>query len=118
MALQSCSAAPGEAIITAGEMAKQMYVICRGEVEVIDRTGKVVRKLGDGDSFGEVGVLMSTPRTATVRARTQCDLFVLKKADFSRILQDYPHFAEGIIKLAKERFDLAVSSAELMNSTH
>jgi len=32
---------------------------------------------------------------ATVKAKTLCDLFVLEKSDFSRILQDYPRADEG-----------------------
>ncbi len=114
MALQSHTAAAGETVIKAGDMAGEMYVICRGEVEVIDRAGKVVSTLADGDCFGEVGLLMATPRTATVRARTHCDLFVLTKSDFRRILQDYPHFAEDIERLARERYDLAVTCADLL----
>lgn len=114
MALHSCSAEAGETIIRIGDIAKEMYLISRGQVEVVDKAGKVIRTLKDGDFFGEVGLLMSTPRTATIKALTQCDLFVLKKADFSRILRDHPQFAETMITVAKERYDLAVSSAELM----
>jgi glucose-6-phosphate 1-dehydrogenase len=113
MALRSFSAEAGETIIQMGDMAKEMYLISRGQVEVKDRSGKVVKTLKDGDFFGEIGLLMSTPRTATVVAKTQCDLFVLKRADFSRVLRDHAQFADTMIKVAKERYDLTVSSAEL-----
>jgi glucose-6-phosphate 1-dehydrogenase len=114
MALRADSTEAGTTIIQAGDLANEMYMISRGEVEVRDRGGKVVRTLKDGDFFGEIGLLMSTPRTATVVAKTQCDLFVLKRADFSRILRDHPQFADRMITVAKERYDLAVSGAELM----
>ena len=114
MALRADSKEAGTTIIQAGDLANEMYMISRGEVEVRDRGGKVVRTLKDGDFFGEIGLLMSTPRTATVVAKTQCDLFVLKRADFSRILRDHPQFADRMITVAKERYDLAVSGAELM----
>ncbi|HVT04921.1 MAG TPA: glucose-6-phosphate dehydrogenase [Thermoanaerobaculia bacterium] len=114
LALHSCAAEAGETIIKLGDMAKEMYLISRGQVEVIDKAGKVVQTLKDGDFFGEVGLLMSTPRTATIKAKTQCDLFVLRKPDFSRILRDHNQLAETVTKVAKERYDLAVSSAELM----
>ena len=116
MALHSTSAEPGETIIQIGDMAKEMYLIARGEAQVIDRAGKVVQTLRDGDFFGEVGLLMCSSRTATVKAKTQCDLFVLTKSDFSRILREYPQFAETFIALAKERYDLSVSCEELMES--
>ncbi|MCK4744189.1 MAG: glucose-6-phosphate dehydrogenase [Sulfuriflexus sp.] len=114
MALHADAAEAGEVIIQQGDMAKEMYLICRGEVEVVDAGGNVLKTLKDGDFFGEVGILMSTPRTATIRAKTLCDLFVLQKSDFGRILQDHPQFAENIMKIAKERYDLAVSADELM----
>jgi glucose-6-phosphate 1-dehydrogenase len=114
MAFHSSSAEAGETIIREGELANEMYLISRGTVDVLDKAGKVIKVLKDGDFFGEVSLLMSLPRTATVKAKTQCDLFVLRKADFSRILRDHPQFAETMITVAKERYDLAVSGADLM----
>ena len=116
MALNSTSAEPGETIIRIDEMSKEMFLICRGEVEVIDRTGKVLQTLRDGDFFGELGLLMCSSRTATIKAKTQCDMFVLTKSDFSRILREYPQFAETLAQLAKERYDVLVSCEELMES--
>jgi len=114
LALRPGAAAEGEMIIQHGDIANEMYFICRGEVEVLDASGKAVHTLKDGDFFGEIGVLMATTRTASIRAKTLCDLFVLTKADFSRILQDHPQFAESMMKVAKERYDLAVSADQLM----
>ena len=114
MALHAKPAEAGEMIVNAGDMANEMYLICRGEVEIVDRDGKVIENLKDGDFFGEIGLLMSTPRTASVRAKTQCDLFVLEKGEFCRILRDYPHFAETMKTVARERYDITVTSAELM----
>jgi len=92
-----------------------MYFICRGEVEVIDATGKTMELLRDGDFFGEIGVLMTSTRIASVRAKTLCDLFVLTRADFRRILQDHPQFAESMMKTAKERYDLVISAEQLFS---
>lgn len=114
MALRSVAANAGEDIIHIGDIAKEMYLICRGEVEVINASGEVIKTLKDGDFFGEIGILMSSPRIATVRARTLVDMFVLQKSDFSRILQDHPQFAESMIDIAKKRYDIAVSSEQLM----
>ena len=69
-----------------------------------------VKTLKDGDFFGEIAILLSTPRTATVRAKTGCDLFVLDKADFQRILHDHPQFADGVAKVARERYNVSFSA--------
>ena len=116
LAFRPLSVAPGETIIRQGEIANEMYFICRGEVEVLQSFGQVVSQLKDGDFFGEVGLLLAAARTADVRAKTLCDLFVLSKKDFSRILQEHPQFANGMLQVAKERYDLALSVNELMAS--
>jgi CRP-like cAMP-binding protein len=114
MALRPKQAALGELIIKKGDMGKEMYLIVRGEVEVLDELGNVIKTLKDGEIFGEIAILMSKPRTANVRAQTPCDFFVLEKADFNRILHDHQQFAEAICRIAQERYDLKLDPMELM----
>lgn len=114
MALQPQSAAAGEVIIYRGDIANQMYLICSGEVEVLDAGGEVIKTLKDGDYFGEIGILISSPRTASIRAKTLTDMFVLEKSDFNRILRESPQFAEAMLKVAKERYDLVILLDQLM----
>lgn len=113
--LFTVSAAAGEIVIQKGHMGKEMYLICRGEVEVLNGAGEVVATLKDGDFFGEAALLMSTPRTATIRAKNPSDFFVLNRTDFSRILRDHPQFLEAVRKVAKERYDLAVSADQVLS---
>jgi len=112
MALRSRMVAKGEELIKKGTLGSEMYILVRGEVEVLDDGGKVIKTLKDGDFFGEIALLMSTPRTATVRAKTSCDVFVLEKADFARILHDHQQFANSILQVAKERYNLTSLQAE------
>jgi glucose-6-phosphate 1-dehydrogenase len=114
MALRSHQVARGDRIITKGDIGRELYLVARGEVEVLDDQGAVMKVLRDGDIFGEIGVLMSRPRTADVRAKTGCDLFVLDKADFSRILRVNPQFASAIQQVAKERYSLNVRTEALI----
>ncbi len=114
MSLESRAFSAGETIINAGDTAGEMYLICRGSAEVTDKSGQHLNHLREGDYFGEISLLMPTPRTANVKATTQCDLFVLEKSAFCRIMQDNPRFAESVSTLAKERYNILVSGAELM----
>ncbi|MBS1117807.1 MAG: glucose-6-phosphate 1-dehydrogenase [Deltaproteobacteria bacterium] len=114
MALKPKQAAAGDLLIVKGEMGRELYIIEQGEVEVIDDAGKVLKVLSDGDVFGEVGVLLSTPRTATVRAKSPTDLYVLEKSDFSRVLRDNPTFATAIQQVAKERYSLTIKTEALI----
>jgi glucose-6-phosphate 1-dehydrogenase len=104
MALQPRAAKPGETIVRKGEPGLEMYMISRGECEVLDSSGEAKIIMREGDAFGEIALLLAEPRTATVRAKTMCDLFVLDKADFSRILHEQPKFAQAIKEIALERY--------------
>jgi glucose-6-phosphate 1-dehydrogenase len=114
LALRSRQVRAGDLIIKKGDIGREMYLLARGEVEVLDDAGQVVKRLKDGDIFGEIAVLLSKPRTANVRAVTPCDLFVLDKADFRRILRDHQQFADGVAKVARERFNLDVTAQSLI----
>jgi CRP-like cAMP-binding protein len=115
VALHPAAAAPGTTIIRKGDPAHEMYLICRGEVEVIDASGTVISTLKDGVCFGEIGLLMSVPRTATVRAKSVCDRFILHRNDLVHILRDHPRFAETLTKVARKRYELVLTRHELIS---
>jgi glucose-6-phosphate 1-dehydrogenase len=114
MALRPLTVAAGEVIIRKDDLSQDMYLICHGEVEIIDGRNEVIETLEDGDFFGEISLLISTQRTATVRAKSLSDLFVIEKSDFIRILRDHPQFADTMMKVAQERYSLAVSKEQLL----
>ncbi len=95
---------PGDVVVRAGEVGFDMYFISRGSVEVLSADGKrVFVALGEGQFFGEIALLLSTPRTATVRAREYCDLYRLDKRTFDQVITRYPEFAANIKRLANQR---------------
>ena len=114
MALRPVVFRPGDIVIQKGQIGRELYVISRGEVEVLADDGKVVATLSDGAYFGEIALLTSSPRTATVRARTDCDCFLLDKADFARVLRDRPQFMKAVMDLAGKRYDVAVQEEAIL----
>ena len=62
----------GEFIFKQGEYASCMYDICQGKVGIIANYGedgeKTLTELGEGASFGEMGMLEAYPRSATAVA--------------------------------------------------
>jgi glucose-6-phosphate 1-dehydrogenase len=114
LALRPEVLAAGETLVRKGEMGREMYVIVRGEVEVLDDAGRVLGTLSDGACVGEIALLAHRPRTASVRAKTNCDLMALDKSAFGRILHDHPQFAQSVLRIAKERYDLDVSIETLL----
>ncbi|TPX60302.1 hypothetical protein PhCBS80983_g01888 [Powellomyces hirtus] len=102
----------GQNIIQAGHRADSMFFLASGEVDVLSEFGEQIDKAKGPDAwFGEVALLQDVPRTATVRARTDCSTFVLKKNDFMDSLKKNPTIAERIEETARERLQ-----AHLMRS--
>lgn len=65
-------------------MCSGAYILERGEVEVvINKT--VIRKLGQGEIFGELGLLFEIPRTATIKTLTFCSMYVLQPDLYHKI---------------------------------
>ncbi len=94
-------------ILTEGDDAKAMYWVVRGVVAVTSRDGEAVyAELKPGAFFGEIGVLMNVPRTATIIARTKCLLVVLKKEDLQAELPSFPEMEKAILQEAQERLTI------------
>jgi glucose-6-phosphate 1-dehydrogenase len=104
--------APGDFIIRKGDTGSEMFFVVRGEVEALVDGDKVVGTLREGDFFGETALLLSQPRTASVRAKTHCDLYVLDKKSFNRVLRDHPQLAKSILEISKTRYQLTVGAEE------
>jgi signal transduction histidine kinase len=85
---------PGEIIFRSGDPAEAFYIIEHGRVEIVRElvTGEeVIATLGrSGDFFGEMALFEDRPRSATVRARTKCELLVLARPDFEELIRQHP----------------------------
>ncbi|KAF6814832.1 cyclic nucleotide-binding domain-containing protein [Colletotrichum sojae] len=94
-------------ILTEGDDARAMYWLVRGVVAVTSRDGEAIyAELKPGAFFGEIGVLMNIPRTATIVARTKCLLVVLKKEDLQAELPKFPDMEKAIRHEAQERLNI------------
>jgi hypothetical protein len=84
----------GTTVIAQGEPADDLYAVMAGEldVEVVDATGRrqILAVARTGDYFGEVGLIHSVPRTATVSARTPARLVRVPGAAFLDALSSSP----------------------------
>ncbi|TQV96374.1 hypothetical protein V2A60_003214 [Cordyceps javanica] len=99
--------AANDHVVTEGHDAKAMYWLVRGVVAVTSRDGEAVyAELKPGAFFGEIGVLMDMPRTATIIARTKCLLLILKKEDLQTIMPKFPQMEQAIREEAQERLTL------------
>ncbi|MBU0927700.1 MAG: ion transporter [Spirochaetes bacterium] len=95
---------PGDYIVRAGELGRDMFFISKGSVDVISADEKVTyATLTTGQFFGEISLLLSLPRNATIKASSFCDLYRLDKEHFDIVIERYPDFKESIRVLAAKR---------------
>lgn len=94
---------PDEVIIRQDEPGMGMYIIQSGQAAVISGHDNVqLSVLGDGDFFGEVSLLDETPRSASVVARTHCQILGFFQSDLFALIERDPRFGVKIvIRLAK-----------------
>ena len=93
------SASQGELVIRQSDPAGPMFIVRQGRLRAyIDRDDSREQRafLRSGDFFGEVSLLQGTDRTASVEAVTDCELWALEPELFSRLVDEYPKFAEQI----------------------
>jgi CRP-like cAMP-binding protein len=93
----------GIRVITVDDYGTAIYLIEEGEAEVLIDGGATTETLGPGATFGEIALLLTGQRTATVRARTPMRLLSLAGEDFERIRARVPALERLLRRLGLER---------------
>lgn len=84
-----------------------MYWLVRGAVRVTSRDGEsTYAELKPGAFFGEIGILMDIPRTATIIANMRSLVVRLNKEDLKKELPSFPEVEKAIRDEAKERLSI------------
>ncbi len=77
--------AKGDTIFYKGTTGNQMYVVLAGSIAIVDER-KVIARLKMGDTFGEMALVNSEPRSASAVAMEDSQLFVLSETIFQKLL--------------------------------
>lgn len=100
----------GQVVIREGEPGQALYILRSGGVDV-ESGGRCLAKLGPDEVFGEVEVLHAAPNLATIRANSDCDLLMIRRQDFSDLIEDSPTFARSLVEVLFERLRAAFARA-------
>jgi CRP-like cAMP-binding protein len=111
--------AAGTVVCRRGGPGTRFYVVQAGSVEVRLGTGPagtVLYRLGPGDCFGELALLIGSPRTADVVALEDGVLWVLERADFQRIVSGSTRLLGALSRALAERLAMATLVIEQAES--
>lgn len=100
----------GHAIMTQHEIGSTMYVVAEGQV-AIEINGKEVARLGAGEVVGELAALDPEPRTATVRAVTDCRLLYLDRELLYELMSERLDVAQGVVRFLIRRYRSSINDA-------
>ncbi|HYL08941.1 MAG TPA: cyclic nucleotide-binding domain-containing protein [Candidatus Udaeobacter sp.] len=100
----------GREIIVRGEGGVGFMTILDGTVRVETVTGRM-RKLGPGESFGEMALLDHEGRSATIRAESDVTLASIPEWSFKPFLMEHPEVAYRLLQTLSRRIRLAESDS-------
>ena len=92
----------GETIVRQGDPGDDLYVVLEGRVRV-ERGGRAVESLGEGEFFGEVAVLDGRPRSADVVAETAVRTLRLSREVVRDALEREPRAAWAMLQVLAAR---------------
>ncbi|MFH1809836.1 MAG: cyclic nucleotide-binding domain-containing protein [Pseudomonadota bacterium] len=97
-------------VMREGELGDSLFLIISGQVRV-HKVELEIAVLGERQVVGEMALLDSEPRSASVTAVTDVTLLRIQQEDFADILTEKPEIALGIIKVLSRRLRKTTSRA-------
>ena len=97
---------PTETIFREGGLARNLYIISSGKVQVFRQQGveeKTEATLGPGEFFGERSLMRGGRHTASARAVTPVDLLIMNGMDFASFATSSTRFGELLQDVLQER---------------
>jgi CRP/FNR family transcriptional regulator, cyclic AMP receptor protein len=92
----------GTTLIEEGRQGHEFFVLIEGDVDVRAK-GRKVASLGDGSFFGEMSLVSSRPRNATVTASSPVRVLVIHEQGFRRLLRDSPPIQLKVLQTLADR---------------
>jgi CRP-like cAMP-binding protein len=103
-ALTTRSLHDGEVVVREGDEPDGFAIVESGSLTVEQR-GRTVRQLGPGDAFGEIGLLMARPRTASVVSSGPATILWLDAETFIAAVTGHRHASTAAMVVAGDRLE-------------
>jgi HD-GYP domain-containing protein (c-di-GMP phosphodiesterase class II) len=108
----------GEIVFNEGDEGKSLFVVRRGVLKVVRPTHDdrlVLHRLEPGEAFGELAVLNSAPRSASVIAIEDCEMVEIGKGDFEAVLDAHPRATRRMLGALARSLTLAKEDVSRQN---
>jgi CRP-like cAMP-binding protein len=92
----------GKVLTREGDSAREFFVLVEGTADV-RRKGRKVATMDSGDFFGEIALVSSRPRTATVTTTAPGRLLVVTDRAFAQLLQKMPSLQLKVLTALADR---------------
>jgi CRP-like cAMP-binding protein len=100
-----------DVIVREDDVGESMYIIKSGRVAITkqkDRTASIeLAVMGEGECFGDMAVIDTEVRSATVRAQQDCVLLKINRDDLLEVLSDFPRIAIELLRTFVKRLRTA-----------
>lgn len=101
----------GAVIIEEGQAGEHMYVVMQGEA-LVSLKGRHLATAHPGEIVGEMALINSQLRSATVTARTDCVLASIDQSSFDSLLRHVPDFTLHVMNVLADRLKVAFEMIE------
>jgi len=108
--------APGDILMKKGELADSLFIINEGWVKIVTVDSKgdelIINKCGPGEIIGEMALLDSGPRSASVIALVNSEALELKRETFQDVIDNHPDVSLSIIRSYSNRLRFSTTYIE------
>lgn len=103
--------AKGEILFFQSDPSESAYIVRSGKISIVlinaDGREMVINEMHTGDMFGELGILTKKPRSTSAVARSNCELFVVPRQVFLRMVEDEPSLVRLILEMTADRLQMS-----------
>ncbi len=92
----------GETIFREGDSGSEFYVVQRGQVRILSGN-RLLETLGGNEIFGEMALINSSPRSATVVAETDVTVAPITEKQYLFLVRHTPYFALKVMRVLANR---------------
>ena len=110
---------PKQVIVERNQIRHTLFYISKGTVEVMSPhvQTKPIKILQEGSFFGEISLILNTPRAPTCRASAFCELLVLERSDLFKLTRHFPDVGQQLYDTMAQRFKEANKYISRRDST-